>query len=409
MHIDGPEQQRGHVLLIAGDAAVRRRTVRLAPGANLAALAMVPAALLLGSDLPSDTVYLDGARDPNTVLARLRTAAGTRGPLLLYLSGRLTADRRGRRLHLALAGTTPGTVRYTALAWEWLTGELRDRPAGTTTLLVDLAADKEAWPLLGEYGTLPAPPGAAVYGVVAPPEGPAPAAGHGAVSGYTRHWIDQLRRAPARPADVQLHALAAGAAGPAPGTLVVPTARDLETRPAAVPAAARATAPAAAGPADATSSAGAPDTGPADPRARLHALATGGRHTEAAALARTWEQQVLDTRGPGSPEAVRCTEIRADLARMAGDFDLATALWTGAVRTRLAGQGAAAPEVHDAAAGALYCWTRLKDPVRAVPSGADLLELLRALPRFDPRHLRLTEQRLEALRAAVRDGAALHG
>ncbi|MEU6312188.1 hypothetical protein [Streptomyces sp. NPDC047014] len=384
MHINGRDRRRGHVLLIAGDAAVHRRTVRLAPGANLAALAMVPAGLLLGSELPSDTVYLDGAREPNTVLACLRTAARTPGPLLLYLSGRLTADRRGHRLHLALPGSTPGTVRYTALAWDWLTGELRERPAGTTTLLLDLAADKEAWPLLREHGTLPAPPGAEMYGVVAPPGPPtAPVTAPGAVSGYTRHWIDQLRRAPARPSDVQLHTLAAGSAGLAPGTLVLPTARELDAQPAAPRA--------------------LPD---GDPRPRLHALATAGRHTEAAELARSWERHLLDTAGPGSPEALRCTEIRADLARMAGDFALATALWTAAVRARLAAQGATAPEAHDAAAGALYCWTRLKDPVRAMTSGTELLGLLRALPAFDPHHLRLTEQRLEALGSAA-EGAGI--
>lgn len=158
MQTRGPGQQRGHVLLIAGDAAVRRRAVQVAPSANLAALAMVPVRMLLNSDVPCDTTYLDGARDPNTVLMRLRTAAATPGPLLVYLSGRLTVDRRGSRLHLALAGTTAASVRYTALPWEWLGTELRRRPAGLTTVLLDLAADRAAWPLLQEFGSLPASP-----------------------------------------------------------------------------------------------------------------------------------------------------------------------------------------------------------------------------------------------------------
>ncbi|MGW2997665.1 hypothetical protein ACWDA9_40465, partial [Streptomyces sp. NPDC001193] len=68
MQIDGAgRQQRGHVLLIAGDAAVRRRAVQVAPSANLAALGVLPASALLNSHVPSDTTYLDGARDPNTV------------------------------------------------------------------------------------------------------------------------------------------------------------------------------------------------------------------------------------------------------------------------------------------------------------------------------------------------------
>ncbi|MET3984414.1 hypothetical protein ABIC27_002287 [Streptomyces sp. PvR034] len=211
---------------------MHRRAVQVAPSANLAALGVVPASVLLNSGLPCDTTYLDGARDPNLVLTRLRAAASTRGPLLVYLSGRLTADRRGRRLHLALAATTPGSVRYTALPWEWLGTELRDRPPGSTTVLLDLVADKAAWPLLQEYAGLPVSPSVEVYGVVSPPG----FAGSGnTVSGYTRCWIDQLASSPGRPANLQLHALALGAAALPPGTVVLPTARELAA-PAPAPA-----------------------------------------------------------------------------------------------------------------------------------------------------------------------------
>ncbi|MGW6982372.1 hypothetical protein ACWGE1_23525 [Streptomyces sp. NPDC054932] len=410
MFFDGAGQRRGHVLLIAGDAAVRRRAVQLAPSANLAALGMVPASVLLSGGLPTDTVCLDGVRDPNTVLARLRVAAATPGPLLLYVSGRLTADRRGRRLYLALAGTSASSVRYTAVPWEWLSGELRGRPAGLTTVVVDLAADREAWPLLGEYGSLPAVARAEVYGVVCPPGF---AGGSGAVSGYTRHWIDQLRRAPVRPSDVQLHALAAGAAGLPPGALVVPTARELGMRP---------------GPQQPTHEhehehqhlprqhqphqhqpqpqdvqelrlRPPGGEGGGDPRPYIHALAVGGRHDEAAAVARAWEEHAGQAYGYSSFEAVQWTEIRADLARMAGDFALATGLWTGACRVRLAGQGVAAAEVHAAAAGALYCWTQVRERGQAVESGPGLVAVLQVLPALDPRYLQLVQARLEALQA----------
>ncbi|WP_327411607.1 hypothetical protein [Streptomyces sp. NBC_01233] len=427
MHLNALEQQRGHVLLIAGDVAVRRRTVQLAPSANLAALAMVPASALLDSGLPSDTVCLDGARDPNTVLTRLRTAAATPGPLLVYLSGRLTVDRRGRRLHLALAGTTAASVRYTSLPWEWLGSELRARPAGLTTVLLDLAADKEAWPLLQEYGSLPASPSAEVYGVICPPAF-APAAG-AAVSGYTRHWIEQLRRGPGRPGNVQLHALAVSAAALPPGTVVLPTARELGMRPgpqqephyfqqshqsqpprqpqhpAPVPTPASTAEPepvpdpaAVSGPVSASGG---------DPRPHIHALATAGRHVEAAQLAQAWEEYVLQACGHASSEATGWVEIRADLARMAGDFPLATRLWIGAGQARLARQGADAPEVHAAAAGALYCWAQVRDRPLALEFGPGLVALLGALPLADPRHLLLAEQRLQALRTADRP-RALH-
>ncbi|MEV6580832.1 hypothetical protein AB0M92_21995 [Streptomyces sp. NPDC051582] len=386
MQNDGAgRQQRGHVLLIAGDAAVRRRAVQVAPSANLAALGVLPASALLNSHAPSDTTYLDGARDPNTVLMRLRAAAATPGPLLVYLSGRLTLDRRGQGLHLALAGTTASTVRYTALPWDWLGTELAARATGPTTVVLDLVADKSAWPVLQEYGSLPASPSAEVYGVVVPP---AFAGGPHQVSAYTRHWIDQLRRSPTRPTNLQLHAFAVGAAALPPGTLVLPATRELS-------ATAAQQAP------QAPHMPHAPQEPAPDPRPHIHALATDGRHQEAATLAQAWEQHVLQTHGYTSPEATHWAEIRADLARMAGNYGSATRLWINAGHTRLGHQPPDAPEVLAAAAGALYCWTQLKDQAAARDSGPELVRLLRALPSLEPRLLRLTQQRLEVLEGAV--------
>ncbi|KOU36000.1 hypothetical protein ADK53_13845 [Streptomyces sp. WM6373] len=402
------QASRGHVLLVAADAAVRRGRVLVAPGANVAALAMVPADVLLGCEVPADTVCLEGVRDPNTVLARLRAAVTATGPLFVYVSGRLTADRRGRRLFVALAGTTAGSVRYTSVPWDWLVGELRSRTWGVTTVVVDLVADKEAWPLVGDPGALPGLAelaGAEVFGVVCGPDVPL---GDGGVSGYTRQWIDQLRRAPVRPSDVEVHVLAAGSAGLAPGTLVVPPARELEMRrvPAPAPGHPRrepepVAVPAPAGPPPAVGVGVVED----DPRARLHALAVEGRHGEADVLARAWERGVVERWGRASAEAVRCAEIRADLARMAGDFVSATRLWVRAGRARLEWQGADAAEVRDAAAGALYCWTQVKDRAGALEAGPELVGLLRTLPLPDPGHLRLAERRLEALRTPDRSGA----
>ncbi|MGW9072883.1 hypothetical protein ACWGQT_26015 [Streptomyces yangpuensis] len=429
-------QRRGHVLLLAGDAAVRRGGVLVAPGVNVAALAMVPADALLGCGVPADMVCLEGVRDPNTVLARLRVAVGAEGPLFVYVSGRLTADRRGRGhgrgrgLFVALAGTTAASVRYTSLPWEWLLGELRSRTAGETTVVVDLVADKAAWPLVEETGTLPGLAGLTgveAFGVVGGPGAPAAVGG---VSAYTRQWIDQLRRAPVRPSNVELHVLAAGSAGLAPGTLVVPSARELETRsvpvpvpvlgpvpgpaPVPVPVPVFVPAPESVAFAGTTRVVEAAEAvtgavavvGTEDPRARLHALAVGGRHTEADALARAWERWVVERSGHASAEAVQCGEIRADLARMAGDFASATRLWTAAGRARLASQGPDAAEVQDAAAGALYCWTQLKDRAGALELGPALVGLLRALPSLEPDRLRLAERRLETLRTPA---GAPHG
>ncbi|MEU0032007.1 hypothetical protein [Streptomyces sp. NPDC006335] len=233
MQTNGAEQgQRGHVLFIAGDIAARRRTVQVEPSANLAALSLVPPAVLLDSSVPADTTYLDGVRDQQALLMKLRTAAATRGPLFVYLSGRLTVDRRAHQLYLALSHTTPSTIRYTALPWEWLGTELRHRPAGLTTVLVDLAADKHAWPHLQEPGGLATPPSAEVYGVIAPPS----YAGSNGVSTYTRGFIEQLRLHPDRPVNARVHALTVGTVALPPGALVLPHALEISAPQAEPPA-----------------------------------------------------------------------------------------------------------------------------------------------------------------------------
>ncbi|MFE7098268.1 hypothetical protein [Streptomyces erythrochromogenes] len=90
---------------------------------------------------------------------------------------------------------------------------------------------------------------------------------------------------------------------------------------------------------------------------------------------------------------------------MAGDFVSAARLWMDAGRARLEWQGADAAEVRDAAAGALYCWTQVRDRTEALEVGPQLVGLLRVLPLLDPDHLRLAELRLEALRTPDRSSS----
>ncbi|WP_406483850.1 hypothetical protein [Streptomyces microflavus] len=472
MQINGAVQQRGHVLLVAGDTAGRRRTIQIEPSANLAALSLIPVPVLLGCDLPTDTTYLDGVRDQNALLVKLRRAAATRGPLLVYLSGRLTVDRRSHQLYLALSGTTPSTARYTALPWEWLGIELRQRPASLTTVLLDLAADKGAWPLLQDYGSLPAPSSIEVYGTVAPPGFPGPDSSH--VSAYTRAWIEQLRSNPQRPTSSRLHAMAVSAAALPPGTLVVPAAPELTAvpgleqeqnarplstvqrvasgdtafiselrersaqKPATREAPPRAPAPdrpavrpddhqyprhassvplpraepvrpAHPAPKQAAVQTPIPVQHPGpdahsnpvpqqqDPRPYVYALAREGRFTDATLLAQAWETHTLQTLGIDSPHATQWIEIRADLAKQAGNYVLATQLWISAGRTRLAHQSPDAPEVLTTAQSAHYCWTQITDTSKARECGPELVALLRALPSLDRRHLSVAQQRMEHL------------
>lgn len=446
MHVDGAEthgyqqqQQRGHVLLIAGDRATHRRRPQLTPSANLAALATVPTPLLLGSGVPTDLVHLDGVHDPNSVLLRLRAAVAAPGPVLLYLSGRLTTDRRRRELHLALTGTTPGTVRYSALPWAWLRTALCTRPAGTTAVFVDLAADKHAWTRLQEQPDtfserLP------ICGVVTPPG----LAGSDGVSPYTRHLVEQLRQQPVRPGNGHLHAATVAVAALPPGTLVVPQIGQLASgpEPAApqtdvrhllaqvrqrqaaqpdepAPAVPRTAAPPAhrtarQGPEDSPRPAPArPGSPPAastavlpqpavgtDPRPVIWQAAQEGRHHEAAAMAAAWEQRAMRRHGPNSAEAIHWAEIRADLARIAENYPLATQLWIAAARSRLAHQEPDAPELLAAAQGAHYCWQHVTDTTAARNLGPDLLALLRQLPALDPRHVPTAQRRLDSLNSA---------
>ncbi|MFF9591386.1 hypothetical protein ACF1FX_19620 [Streptomyces sp. NPDC014646] len=475
------QEQRGHVLLIAGDTAIRRRAVQVEPSANLAALSMVPVPVLLASNVPADTTYLDGVKDQQALLMKLRSAAATPGPLLVYLSGRLTLARRDHQLYLALTHTTASTIRYTALPWEWLGTELRHRPAGLTTVLVDLAADKHAWPHLQEPGALATPPAAEVYGVITPPG----YAGSNGVSTYTRAFVEQLRLTPDRPTNARLHAQTVGSVALPPGALVLPHIPEInapQTEPQhprtnlllladdqqqeepgeAMPGLARRPAPPAPAPGSSflfqssppqptalgpcpmpqspvppaprpgrhdvdqqgqrmepAAPVGAPHPVPVaastpagqhvpavqqpvaapqtDPRPYIHALAEQHRYPEAMQLAQLWEQHALTTYGVTSPQATQWTEIRADLAKMQGNWVLATHLWIAACRTRLAHQAPDAPQVIAAVKSAHYCWTQIGDPRQARGCGPELISLLRTLPTLDHRHLNVARQRLEIL------------
>ncbi|MFC9226562.1 hypothetical protein ACFT8W_38545 [Streptomyces hygroscopicus] len=440
MRSDTPEQ-RSHILLIAGGRAIRRRPVRirvtLAPSDNLAALLAVPATVLIGSTLPCDTVHLDGIHDPAAVLLRLHSAAATSGPLLLYVSGRLTADRRTHHLRLALDGTTPFNASRHGVPWAWLRAALQHRPAASVTVLTDLAADRHAWPLLrADPGLLTAE--LPVYGTVTPPGCPAT---------YTRTFVQQLRAAgPDRPGIARLHALAVAAAELPPGTLVLPAASGLVPAPGLPLTVQRLSTqldeqPRPIGPPDRLSLSPAqqqpeesaqairaeypqpfalvpvqgPQPPPAgvpappvpeqprqqDPRPYIWQTAQAGRHSEAAAMATAWEQQALRTHGVSSAEATQWTEIRADLARMAGNYLLATQLWASAARTRLAHQAPDAPEVHTAAQGAAFCWQHIKAPSEARDSGPELIALLRQVPGLDPRYLPWAERRLQYLQRSA--------
>ena len=155
----------GTVLLLAASPAGKGCLVDAAY--VLPVLAAVPPAVLSGTDT-ANVVELADPLEPQAVLTRLRAAAGAPGPLAVFVTGQLQLDRRQRLPHLALARTTPATVRYTGLPWHWIREELRLRAAGSTTLFLDLHADAEAWEWL-RSAPLDCGANNAVSGRVAPP------------------------------------------------------------------------------------------------------------------------------------------------------------------------------------------------------------------------------------------------
>jgi hypothetical protein len=106
----------------------------------------------------------------------------------------------------------------------------------------------------------------------------------------------------------------------------------------------------------------------------------------------------MRTYGPNSTEATQWAEIRADLARIADNYPLATTLWIAACRTRLGHQAPDAPEVLTAAQGAHWCWERVTNTAAARELGPELIALLRQLPALDARHIPAAQRRLESLR-----------
>ncbi|MFF8414912.1 serine/threonine-protein kinase [Streptomyces omiyaensis] len=345
--------QQGYALLIAAEPPARRPFAVSGP---LSQLAAVPPAQLVGTPYAS-VVQLASPTDPNTVLTALRTAAAVEGPLLVYVAGQLVADHRQHLLHLALARTTPSTVRYTALPWHWLAAELRGRRPGTTTVLADLAADTDVWQLLvHQEQTLPAPH-FTLYGTVQLRDRrhrPAPA--------YTSALAHALRTAPTRLAPEQLHrqALRAAAVDPA-ATLALgghPAAVDHHQDVEAFePAAAE------------------------DPHRAISEASQAGRHSEAAAIAASYEQAALRAHGPQSTDVAHWIEVRAFLALQEGVPERACQLWLQAAVVRLtADQPAEHPEVAEAVDRAHAAWHLVTDPARVRELGIELLSVRTRVP-----------------------------
>ncbi|MFD5817284.1 hypothetical protein [Streptomyces sp. NPDC127038] len=402
----------GTVLLLAASPVGRGCLVDAA--SVLPVLAAVAPPVLSGTGT-ANVVELADPLEPQAVLTRLRAAATAPGPLTMFVTGQLQLDRRQRLPHLALARTTPATVRYTAFPWRWFADELRLRPPGSTTVFVDLHADPDAWEFLAGR-PLTAGPTAELYGRVAPP----PSRRTVGRPTYMRA-VATLLRSGHRPPLGRLHeqALArlSGEEADRPGAadLVLapgrswagqpwPPAPEFTTVtapprtpaappfPPAPPAAAHVPAPSAVVPVQAVpvpavtvpapARAERPGGPPAaDPHEEITAAVRDGRHEDALALAARREREALRTYGQGAEQVLHWMEVRADLAMLAGDAERSCRGWLALAATRLdAGQAPGAPEVESAVDRAHHQWGRIGDPERARELGSELARLRQHVP-----------------------------
>ncbi|MES9520310.1 hypothetical protein [Streptomyces capoamus] len=398
----------GTVLLLAASPLGRGRLVDAA--AVLPVLAAVAPSVLSGTDT-ANVVELADPLEPQAVLTRLRAAAAAAGPLTVYITGQLHLDRRQYQPHLALARTTPATLRYTALPWHWIREELRLRSAADTALVLDLHADAEAWRHITGRG-LDSGRTTAVYGRIAPAGGR-----RGPAEPAYMKTVATLLRSGHRPPLGVLHEQAAGriaqetsghllladpggrAAGGPVGSFVRQAAAT-GSAPAPVagapvrPAGAPGPAPGSSygGPAPGSSYGGPPagpgDSGPrpgdalpGDPHAGISAAVREGRHGDAEGIAARLEAEAVRVYGAASEPAWHWSEVRADLAMFAGDPARSCRAWLQVAEARLAaGQAGDAPAVEAAVDRAHHQWTRIKDTARARELGPALAQLRLRVP-----------------------------
>ncbi|MFF0079894.1 hypothetical protein ACFYR1_09350 [Streptomyces canus] len=391
----------GTVLLLAASPVGKSRLVDAA--SVLPVLAAVPPAVLSGTDT-ANVVELADPLEPQAVLTRLRAVAATPGPLTVFIAGQLALDRRQHLPHLALARTTPATVRYTALPWQWIREEFRLRSPGSTTLLVDLHADAEAWGWLRTHA-LDSGRNNAVFGRIAPP----PSRRTVAVPAYMK-TIATILRSGWRPPVEQLHQQAFGRLGPdaygdvvltvPPAPVAVPG--GLAPRPAYRPERPRPQTP-DGGPAGAGQAPQAPavvPSQPQDPHVQITAAVQAGRHQDADALALAHEQAAARAHGVASEQALHWSEVRADLAMFARDSARSCRIWLTVAETRLtAGQSPDAPTVEKAVDRAHHQWGQVRDKTQAQELGSLLAQLRARVPGRRPGALENVQKQLRELQA----------
>ncbi|WP_189780775.1 hypothetical protein [Streptomyces capitiformicae] len=400
----------GTVLLLAASPVGKGCLVDAA--SVLPVLAAVAPEVLSGTGT-ANVVELADPLEPQAVLTRLRAAATAPGPLTVYLTGQLQLDRKQRLVHLALARTTPATVRYTAFPWHWLVEELRLRTPGSTTLFLDLHADGDVWRQMAGR-PLGVGPGVSVYGRIAPPPSSAASALRRGVAVPTyMKVLATILRSGQRPAPGVLHEQVLARTG-GYGDVVLAwdaTAPGVGGSPGGfAPAAPTQSRPLGAAPPpdpqiglrprpQTPDGLSVPAT--TDPHFAITAAVEAGRHSEADALAVLREQEAVREFGDGAAEVWHWREVRADLAMLAGDAARSCEVWLGLAVARLAaGQTTGDPAVEAAVDRAHHQWAQVTDVGRAHELGLVLAGLRERVPGRRDGALAHVRQRLAELRSA---------
>ncbi|MEC4016441.1 hypothetical protein [Streptomyces sp. H27-D2] len=150
-----------------------------------------------------------------------------------------------------------------------------------------------------------------------------------------------------------------------------------------------------------------PRAAPENPLTAILATARAGRRNEAADMVSAWEQQALRRHGANSLEVALWIEVRAELARLAGETARSAELWAAVAAIRLScGQAPGDPDVEGAVDRAHHQWQQVTDPVRARELAPDLIALRRRVPGRKQGALEAAQRRLQALRTAGAAGTA---
>lgn len=130
---------------------------------------------------------------------------------------------------------------------------------------------------------------------------------------------------------------------------------------------------------------------------RIARSAEAGEYAKAAGLALALEQTAVAANGAISEPVLMIRQIRAHVARLAGESAQAATLYREVALVMIAAQGTEDPETQRAVTNAEACWRAIADREQALKVAPEILELRAHIPGPDGRKLRASERYLAQL------------